>query len=103
MWRTFPQPLHRRRTLIESLLSSVKCKLSARASGRSLRMQMRQALLHGLSFNLCRLKRRWLLLRTSEELDNLILNTFSLDLPSSSAFMQDFSQYVICLPVSLLE
>jgi hypothetical protein len=34
------------------MFSSVKRKLSARAPGRSLRMQMRQALLLGLSFNL---------------------------------------------------
>jgi len=41
--------------LIESVFSSVKRKLSARAPGRTLRMQGRQALLLGLSFNLYRL------------------------------------------------
>src|SRR3974377_2224516 len=48
----FPQRLYRRRSLIESLFSSVKRTLSARAPGASLRTQMRQALLLGLSFNL---------------------------------------------------
>jgi len=56
MRRAFPQRLYRRRSLIESLFSSVKRKLSARAPGRSLRTQMRHALLLGLSFNLYRLK-----------------------------------------------
>ena len=67
MRRAFPQRLYRRRSLIESLFSSVKRKLSARAPGRSLRMQMRQALLLGLSFNLYRLKHRRLSLRMSTE------------------------------------
>jgi hypothetical protein len=40
----FPRRIYRRRALIESLFSSVKRKLSARAPGRSLPMQMRQAL-----------------------------------------------------------
>ena len=52
MRRAFPRRLYRRRALIETRFSSVKRKLSARAPGRSLRMQMRQALLLGLSFNL---------------------------------------------------
>jgi hypothetical protein len=42
-------------------------RLSARAPGRSLRTQMRQALLLGLSFNLYRLKHRRLFLRMSTE------------------------------------
>ena len=58
MRRAFPRRLYRRRSLIESLFSSVKRKLSARAPGRSLRMQKRQALLLGLSFNLYRLRHR---------------------------------------------
>jgi hypothetical protein len=69
MRRAFPQRLYRRRSLIESLFSSVKRKLSARAPGRSLRTQMRQALLLGLSFNLYRLKHRRLFLRMSTEPD----------------------------------
>src|SRR5487761_555999 len=67
MRRAFPRRLYRRRSLIESLFSSVKRKLSARAPGRSLRTQKRQALLLGLSFNLYRLKHRYLLSRMSTE------------------------------------
>ena len=69
MRRAFPQRIYRRRALIESVFSSVKRKLSARAPGRSLRMQKRQALLLGLSFNLYRLKHRCLFLRMSTEPD----------------------------------
>jgi hypothetical protein len=75
MRRAFPQRLYRRRSLIESLFSSVKRKLSARAPGRSLRTQMRQALLLGLSFNLYRLKHRRLLLRMSTEPGHLYSST----------------------------
>jgi hypothetical protein len=67
MRRAFPRRLYRRRSLIESLFSSVKRKLSARAPGRSLRTQKRQALLLGLSFNLYRLKHRRSFLRMSTE------------------------------------
>jgi hypothetical protein len=52
----FPRRLYRRRAQIESVFSSVKRKLSARAPGRTLPMQVRQALLLGLSFNLYRLR-----------------------------------------------
>jgi hypothetical protein len=65
--RAFPQRLYRRRALIESVFSSAKRKLSARAPGRTLRMQGRQALLLGLSFNLYRLRHRKLFLRMSTE------------------------------------
>jgi transposase len=58
MRRAFPRQLYRRRSLIETMFSSVKRKLSARAPGRSLRTQKRQALLLGLSFNVYRLKHR---------------------------------------------
>ena len=67
MRRAFPRQLYRRRALIETVFSSVKRKLSARAPGRSLRMQTRQALLLGLSFNLYRLRHRYLFLRMSTE------------------------------------
>ena len=67
MRQAFPRRLYRRRALIESLFSSVKRKLSARAPGRSLRTQKRQALLLGLSFNLYRLRHRYLFLRMSTE------------------------------------
>ncbi len=70
MWRAFPRRFYRRRALIETLFSSVKLKLSARAPGRSLRTQKRQALLLGLSFNLYRLKHRCLFLRMSTEPDS---------------------------------
>jgi len=62
MRRAFPQRIYRRRALIESVFSSVKRKLSARAPGRSLHTQTRQALLLGLSFNLYRLRHRHLFL-----------------------------------------
>ena len=67
MRRAFPHRIYRRRALIESVFSSVKRKLSARAPGRSLRMQTRQALLLGLSFNLYRLRDRYIFLRMSTE------------------------------------
>jgi len=67
MRRAFPRRPYRRRALIESVFSSVKRKLSARAPGRLLPMQQRQALLLGLSFNLYRLKHRYLFLRMSTE------------------------------------
>jgi hypothetical protein len=79
MRRAFPQRIYRRRALIESLFSSVKRKLSARAPGRSLPMQMRQALLLGLSFNLYRLKHRRLFLRMSTEPHNLRFAIFAPD------------------------
>ena len=58
MRRAFRRRLYRRRSLIESLFSSLKRKLSARAPGRSLHTQKRQTLLLGLSFNLYRLRHR---------------------------------------------
>jgi hypothetical protein len=71
MRRSFPRQIYRRRALIETLFSSVKRKLSARAPGRTLPMQKRQALLLGLSFNLYRLRHRYLFLRMSTEPDGL--------------------------------
>jgi hypothetical protein len=70
MRRAFPRHLYRRRSLIESLFSAVKRETSARAPGRSLRTQKRQALLLGLSFNLYRLRHRYLFTRVSTELNN---------------------------------
>jgi len=52
MRRSFPRSLYRRRALLETLFSSVKRKPLARAAGRSLRTQTRQALLLGLNSNL---------------------------------------------------
>jgi hypothetical protein len=55
MRRAFPHRKYSRRALVESVFSSVKRKLSARAPGQSLFTQQRPALLLGLAFNLHRL------------------------------------------------
>jgi hypothetical protein len=54
MRRDFPARLYRRRSLIESVFSAVKRKLSARAPGRSLHTQGLQALLLGVAYNIYR-------------------------------------------------
>ncbi len=51
----FPRHLYCRRALVETVFSAVKRKLSARAPGRCLLTQRRQALLLGLAYNLYRL------------------------------------------------
>src|SRR5579859_1861339 len=56
MFRRFPAKPYRQRVKIESTFSAVKRKLSSRAPGRSLSMQIRHALLLGLAFNLYRLR-----------------------------------------------
>jgi IS5 family transposase len=56
MRENFPRRCYRRRSLIESVFSTVKRKLSARAPGRTLATQIRQAMLLGLAYNLYRLK-----------------------------------------------
>jgi Transposase DDE domain/Transposase domain (DUF772) len=56
MRQELPVPLYRRRSLIESVISAVKRKLSARAPGRSLVTQCLQALLLGIADNIYR---RW--------------------------------------------
>jgi hypothetical protein len=71
MRRALPRQFYRRRALIETVFSSMKRKLSARAPGRSLGMQLRQALLLGLSFNLYRLRHRPIFLRMSTEPNSL--------------------------------
>jgi hypothetical protein len=55
MRQEFPEHLYRRRALIESIISAVKRKLSARAPGRSLQTQCLQALLLGIAYNIYRL------------------------------------------------
>ena len=55
MRRQFPHERYRQRSIVESVISSVKRKLSARAPGRSLTTQSRQALLLGLAYNIYRL------------------------------------------------
>ena len=56
MHRAFPRPLYRHRAKVETVFSVVKRKLSAKAPGRSLPTQVRQALLLGLTYNLYRLR-----------------------------------------------
>ena len=58
MHRAFPRQLYGPRAKIETVFSVIKRKLSAKAPGRSLLIQMRQALLLGLAFNLYRLRHR---------------------------------------------
>ena len=70
MRREFPQRTYRRGALIEIVFCSVKRQVSARAPGRSLRRQRRQALLLGLSSNLYRLRQRYTFLRMSTEPDS---------------------------------
>jgi len=67
MRRAFPRRQYSRRALVETVFSTVKRKLSARAPGRSLFMQSRQALLLGLAFNLYRRRHPWTPLRMSTE------------------------------------
>jgi hypothetical protein len=55
MRQEFPAHLYRRRALIETIISAVKRKLSARAPGRSLQTQCLQALLLGIAYNIYRL------------------------------------------------
>jgi hypothetical protein len=56
MHRGFPRKLYGPRAKIETVFSVIKRKLSAKAPGRSLSLQVRQALLLGLTFNLYRLR-----------------------------------------------
>ena len=55
MQENFPRQQYCRRSLIESVFSAVKRKLSCRAPGRTIATQARQALLPGLAFNIYRL------------------------------------------------
>jgi hypothetical protein len=55
MRENFPTDQYGKRSMIESVFSAVKRKLSCRAPGRSLHMQSRQALLFCVAFNLYRL------------------------------------------------
>jgi hypothetical protein len=72
MRENFPRRRYCRRSLIESVFSTVKRKLSARAPGRSLATQTRQALLLGVAFNLYRLKPSLFIKRMSTEPGRLI-------------------------------
>ena len=61
MRAAFPAKAYRQRVHAETVFSAIKRKLSARAPGRSLITQRKQALLLGLAYNLYRLWRRALL------------------------------------------
>lgn len=74
MRRAYPQELHCRRSLIESLFCYEKLKLSAGAPGRSPRTQMCQAPLLGLCFNVYRLKHRCLFLEDVNRARWLLVN-----------------------------
>jgi hypothetical protein len=58
MYRDFPRNLYGPRAKVETVFSVVKRKFSTKAPGRSLPLQVRQALLLGLAFNLYRLWHR---------------------------------------------
>jgi hypothetical protein len=58
MYRAFPQKEYGQRAKIETIFSVIKRKLSSRAPGRSLPVQIRQALLLGLTYNLYRWRHR---------------------------------------------
>ena len=55
MRANFPRAKYARRSLIETVFSVAKRKLSCRAPGRTLAMQVRQVLLLGVIYNLYRL------------------------------------------------
>lgn len=55
MRKRFPRKQYAQRAQVESVFSSVKRKLSAKAPGRSEETQRRQALLLGVAYNLYRL------------------------------------------------
>lgn len=59
MRTAFPRQLYQRRALLESVISAVERKLSARAPGRSLETQRVQALLLGLAYKVYRLGPCW--------------------------------------------
>ena len=59
MYRAFPEKPYRQRAKIETIFSAVKRKLSSRAPARTLSLQIRQALLLGLAYNLYRLRLRF--------------------------------------------
>ncbi|MGD0156634.1 MAG: transposase [Terracidiphilus sp.] len=56
MRENFPAEQYGKRSLIETVFSAVKRKLSCRAPGRTIHTQCRQALLLGLAFNIYRLR-----------------------------------------------
>ena len=82
MYRKFPRKLYGPRAKIETVFSVIKRKLSAKAPGRTLPMQVRQALLLGLAFNLYRLKTSPNPARMSTKLPNpFVCHTSKIALP----------------------
>jgi Transposase DDE domain/Transposase domain (DUF772) len=75
MHEKFPHKRYGQRAKIETIFSVVKRKLSARAPGRSLRSQIRQALLLGLTYNLYRLRHPYL----PEDVNRATLTTFRIN------------------------
>ena len=71
MRENFPRDIYGKRSLIESVFSAIKRKLSGRAPGRTIATQSRQALLLGLAFNLYRLWLPGLCLSMSTEPNTL--------------------------------
>ncbi len=57
MRAAFPAELYRQRVHAETVFSAIKRKLSAKAPGRSLATQRKQALLLGLAYNIYKLRR----------------------------------------------
>jgi hypothetical protein len=68
MRAAFPRRQYARRSLVETVFSTAKRKLSARAPGRSPLTQQGQALLLGLAYNLHRYRHSRRRVRTSTEL-----------------------------------
>lgn len=66
MYRKFPGKLYGPRAKVETVFSVIKRKLSAKAPGRRLAIQIRQTLLLGLAFNLYRLRHRRALRRCQQ-------------------------------------
>ena len=60
-YRAFPQKEYAQRAQIATIFSGMKRKLSSRAPGRRWPVQIRQALLLGLTYNLYRLRHRYCL------------------------------------------
>lgn len=73
MRANFPAATYAQRNLVETVISVVKRKLSARAPGRSLATQRRQALLLGVAYNIYRAVWRLLLNPIRSEFDRLWL------------------------------
>ncbi len=71
MYRAFPQKEYGQRAKVETVFSVVKRKLSSRAPGRSLRSQIRQALLLGLTYNLYRLRHPYIRRMSTEPVEVL--------------------------------